>query len=448
MATSELFLELLVLCILIGLNGFFSMAEFALVSSKKVRLELMAGEGSSGATTALELLKDPNTFLSTVQVAITLIGILAGAYSGITFAKYLAPVIGTIPALSPYAMAISVAMIVIITTYFSLVFGELVPKRIGLDNPEYIASRVARPLRAISVLASPLVRLLSASTEGILKLSWEKRPVRAEISEEEIWKMLSEGARMGVIEKAEESMVNAIFRLGDRKVFTLMTPRPEIVGIDLDEPLESAMRKILPGNHTYLPVYREQLDNLSGVVWVRDLWAQMIEERGVEISRIIREPIIIPETAPALKLLELFRTSATPIALAIDEFGVITGVVTLHDILKAIIGDIGTPGTPSGRELIRRDDGTYLIDGLYPLDEVKDLFGISRFPGEEEGLFHTLAGFMVTELGKIPATGDVFEWNNLRFEVIDMDGNRIDKILVTPLHSGEDSGEGPAGREG
>lgn len=441
MATSELLLELLVLCILIGLNGFFSMAEFALVSSKRVRLELVAGEGNAGAATALELLDDPNTFLSTIQVAITLIGILAGAYSGITFAKYLTPVIATVPALAPYATAISVALIVIVTTYITLVFGELVPKRIGLDNPEYIASRVARPLRAVATLTSPLVRLLSVSTEGVLTLSGRKKPVREGVLEEEIWKIVSEGARTGVIEKAEESMVNAIFRLGDRKVFTLMTPRPEIIGIDLDEPLESAMRKILPGNHTYLPVYREQLDNLSGVVWVRDLWAQMIEEGGADVSRIIRDPIIISETAPALKLLELFKTSATPMALAVDEFGVITGVVTLHDILEAIIGDIGIPGTLQGRELTLREDGSYLIDGLYPVDEVKDLFGISRLPGEQEGLFHTLAGFMVMELGKIPATGDVVEWNNLRFEVIDMDGNRIDKILVTPLPSGEDSEE-------
>ncbi|NYT07788.1 MAG: HlyC/CorC family transporter [Methanomicrobiales archaeon] len=420
------------------------MAEFALVSSNRIRLELLAGEGDAGAATALELLKDPNTFLSTIQVAITLIGIVAGAYSGITFAKYLTPFFETLPALAPYATAISVAIIVIATTYFSLVFGELVPKRIGLDNPEYIASRVARFLRAISVLASPLVRILSASTEGVLRVSGKKRPVPAEISEEEIWRMVSEGARTGVIEKAEETMVNAIFRLGDRKVFTLMTPRPEIVGIDLDEPLESAMKKVLSSNHSFLPVYRGQLDTLSGVVWVRDLWAQMIEHRGADISRIIRDPIIVSETAPALKLLELFRTSATPIALAIDEFGVITGVITVHDILTAIIGDIGTPGSPRDRELTFREDGSVLIDGLYPLDEVKDLFGLSRLPGEREGLFHTLAGFVMTELGRIPATGDVFEWNNLRFEVIDMDGNRIDKILVTPLQSGKDSGEDSA----
>ncbi len=441
MATSDLIFELLIICILIGLNGFFSMAEFALVSSNKIRLELLAAEGSAGAQTALELLNDPNTFLSTIQVAITLIGILAGAYGGITFARYITPVIETIPALASYAMVISVAIIVIITTYVTLVFGELVPKRIGLDNPEYLASRVARPLRAVSVLVSPLVWLLSVSTEAVLKLSGRERPVPAEVSEEEIWRILSEGARSGVIQKAEESLVNAIFRLGDRKVFTLMTPRPEIVGIDLDESLESSMKKILPGNHTYLPVYREQLDTLSGVVWVRDLWAQMIEEGGVDISRIIREPIIIPETAPALKLLELFRTSPTPIALAVDEFGVITGVVTLHDILEAIIGDTGTGGPPPGRELTMREDGSFLIDGLYPLDEVKDLFGISRLPGEHEGLFHTLAGFVIMELGKIPATGDVFEWDNIRFEVVDMDGNRIDKILVTPLPSGNEGKE-------
>jgi putative hemolysin len=441
MAVIDLITELFVICILIGLNGFFSMAEFALVSSKKVRLEVMAREGSVGAAAALELLNDPNTFLSTVQVAITLIGILAGAYSGITFAKYLSPVISTVPSLTPYAQAISVAIIVVATTYFSLVFGELVPKRIGLDNPEYIASRVARPLRAISVVVSPLVHLLSASTNGVLKLFGEKRPMQAEVSEEEIWSVLSEGARTGVIERAEENMVNAIFRLGDRKVFTLMTPRPEIVGIDLDEPLESEMQKMLSGNHSYLPVYRGQLDALSGVVWVRDLWTQVIEKGGTDISLIIREPVIIPETTPALKLLELFRTSATPIALAVDEFGGITGMITVHDILKAIIGDIGAPGTPPVRELTRREDGSYLIDGLYPLDEVKDLFGVSRFPGEREGLFHTLAGFVVMELGRIPATGDVFEWNNLRFEVIDMDGNRIDKILVTPIPPGRDSGK-------
>ncbi|MGB4235579.1 MAG: hemolysin family protein [Methanoregulaceae archaeon] len=426
---------LLVIGILIGLNAFFSLAHSVFIASKRMRLELLAGKGNQGAATALELLDDPNMFLSTIQVATTFIWILTGAYSGIALGGYLAPSIGAVPALAPYATVISVALVIVATTFLSLLFGELVPKRIGLDNPEYIASRVARPLRAISVAVLPFVRILTATTEGILKASGRKRPEPAGISEEEIWQILSEGARAGVIEKEEEAMVNAIFRLGDRKVLSLMTPRPDIIGIDLDLPVNSSIKTILSSNHSFLPVYRGELDTLSGVIWVRDLWAQMIEGGSADIALILREPIFIAETAPALQLMELLKTSPTPIALAIDEFGVITGIITVHDIMKAIIGDIGISGISHDRELIRRENGSFLVDGLYPLDEVKDFIGISMLPGEQEGLYHTLAGFVMTELGRIPDTGDVVEWNNYRFEVVDMDGNRVDKILVTPRSS-------------
>jgi putative hemolysin len=441
---AELPAELLVISILIGLNAFFSMADFALFSSSRARLEQLAGKGNAGAATALELLDNPNAFLSTIHVAITLIGICTGAYCGIVLTGYLSPIISGFPALAPYSAAISFAIIVVTITYLSLLFGGLIPKRIGLDNPEYIASRVARPLRAISVLALPFVRILSASTEGILMASGKKRTELAGVSEEDIWRVLSEGARTGVIEKSEEAMVNAIFRLGDRKVLSLMTPRPDIIGIDLDEPLNSSIKTILSSNHSYLPVYRGELDTLSGVIWVRDFWAQMIEG-GADISRILRDPVLIAETAPALKLLDLLRTSPTPMALAIDEFGVITGIITVHDIMKAIIGDIGASGISHDRELVRREDGSFLIGGLYPLDEVKEFIGIPMLPGEQEGLYHTLAGFVMMELGRIPVTGDVFEWNNYRFEVVDMDGNRVDKILVTPLSSGKHKEEGSTG---
>ncbi len=433
MADTDLIFELLVLMALIGLNGFFSMAEFALVSSREIRLRKLSSAGDRRAQAAIELIDEPNRFLSTIQVAITLIGIIAGAYSGITFAHYLVPFFSGFPLLSDYAAFISVGIIVIATTYLSLVFGELVPKRIGLDDPERIALLTARPIRGLSILASPVIKILSASMNSILRLIHHKRPVPAALSEEEIWSVLDEGARTGVIEEEEQEMVSAIFRLGDRRIISLMTPRHEIIGVNLAAPFEGEMRKILGSRHSYFPVYRDQLDNIEGIIWARDLWTQVIVEGRSAPEKILRDPLILPENTPALKLLEKLRTSSTPLAIAVDEYGGITGLITLHDILKAIIGDIRSFQSVYDREVIEREDGSYLIDGFYPLDEVKELLGIRAFPGEEDGLYHTLAGFAMMELGKIPATGETFVWDGFRFEIIDMDGPRIDKILVYPL---------------
>jgi putative hemolysin len=427
---SNLALEVVVLAVLIGINAFFSMAEFALVASSEVRLNKLAAEGDKRARAAVELLREPNHYLSTIQVAITLIGILAGAYSGITFAPYIEPFFSAIPALADYALGISIFILVIGTTYVTLVFGELVPKRIGLDEPERIALAVARPLSVFSTIALPLVKILSASVNAVLFLIRRKKPESAAVTEEEIWNIIEEGTRSGIIEEEEEEMVSAIFRLGDRRLVTMMTPRHEIIGIDMSAPLDGEMRKMLASVHSYFPVYEGSLDTIKGILWARDLWTQVIVDRRPDISKILREPIILPENTPALKLLQQLRTSGTPLALAVDEYGSITGLITLHDILKAIIGDVRSLGSPFDRKVTVREDGSFLIDGLLPLDEGKELLGVSEFPGEPN--FNTMAGFAMMELQKIPVTGDSFDWDGYRFEIVDMDGPRIDKILVYP----------------
>jgi putative hemolysin len=430
MTAAALALELMVLLILIGMNAFFSMAEFALVASREIRLRKLAKAGDRKAKAAIEMIQEPNRYLSTIQVAITLIGIIAGAYGGITFAPYLEPFFSGFPALADYSVFISVSLVVIATTYLSLVFGELVPKRIGLDDPERIALLVARPITAFSILAFPIIKLLSASMNAVLVLIHHKKPENARISEEEIWSVLDEGARSGIIEQEEGEMVSAIFRLGDRRIVTLMTPRHEIIGINLSAPIENEMRKILGSIHSYFPAYLNNLDDIKGVIWARDLWTQVIIEGRSDLEKILRTPIVLPENTPALKLLEQLRTSGTPLAIAVDEYGGITGLITLHDILKAIIGDIRSLGSAYDRNVIVREDGSFLIDGFYPLDEAKGLLGLEVFPGENH--YHTLAGFAMMELGRIPVTGDTFEWNGYRFEIIDMDGPRIDKIMVSP----------------
>jgi putative hemolysin len=426
---ANLAIEVVALAVLIGINAFFSMAEFALVASSEVRLNKLAAEGDPRARAAVEMMREPNRYLSTIQVAITLIGILAGAYSGITFAPYIEPFFSSIPALADYALGISIIILVVATTYLTLVFGELVPKRIGLDDPERIARAVARPLQAFSIIALPVVKILSASVNAVLILIRHKKPESATVTEEEIWNILEEGARSGLIEEEEEEMVSAIFRLGDRRLVTMMTPRHEIVGIDMSAPLEGEMRKILASIHSYFPVYEDSIDTIRGILWARDLWTQVIVEGRPDLSKILREPTILPENTPALKLLQQLRTSGTPLALAVDEYGSITGLITLHDILKAIIGDVRSMGSPLNRKVTVREDGSFLIDGLLPVDEGKELLGVSQFP--EERNFNTMAGFAMMELQKIPVTGDTFEWDGFRFEIVDMDGPRIDKILVS-----------------
>ena len=424
--------DILIVLLLILANGIFSMAEFALVSARRALLRRRAEEGDKGAGAALELAEDPNRFLSTVQIGITLIGILAGAFGGIRIAAYIAPFFLTIPALAPWAGGLSIAVVVLAITFFTMVLGELVPKRIGLHRPVEISSFLARPMRVLALVASPVVWLVSGTTDLILRLLGIPHAERPAVTEEEIRSMLEEGRRAGILEAAEQDMMEAVFRFGDRRVEALMTPRPEIVALDLDAPQEENWKEISSGGHTWYPVYRGSLDTLAGVITVRDLLSQVLAGKKPDLASILREPLYVPEGRPSLTVLESLRSSRSHIALVTDEYGTITGLLTFHDIVEAILGTIPVPGQGSEPDIVKRDDGSFLIEGILPLEDLKERFGLGPFPEEGEGYYRTTAGFLVYSLGHIPEPGEHVTWNGYRFEVVDMDGKRVDKVLLVP----------------
>ncbi|MDN7023416.1 HlyC/CorC family transporter [Methanoculleus sp. FWC-SCC1] len=431
----------IIILLLILANGIFSMAEFAIISSRSLRLQRQAEAGDAGAAAALEIIEDPTPFLSTVQVGITVIGILAGAFGGATIAGELAAVLAAYPAIAPYSDTIAIGIVVIGITYVTLVIGELVPKRAALANAERIASLVSRPMRLLSIITSPIVRFLSISTEAVLFLIGVRKPVEPQVTEEDIRVMIEQGTRAGVFEPAEQDMVERVFRLADRRVSALLTPRPEVTALDITDPEEENWRIMIESGHSSFPVYREDLDDILGIVSVQDVWARMASGAKPDLKAVLGQPLFVPESIPALKVLEQFKQSGTQFALVTDEYGSIQGVITLHDILEAIVGDIPSAEQPVEQEAVQRADGSWLLDGMLPIDEFRDIFGVGLLPGEGRGYYQTVGGFVMTYLERTPVSGDVFEWNHLRFEVMDMDGFRVDKVLVRPLPEPGEPGE-------
>lgn len=444
MATSSDFSivgEILVIFLLLICNGLFALAEIAVISSRKVRLQQLSAQGDKQAQVALELANNPNQILSTVQIGITLIGILAGAYGGANIAKHLEKLLQYFPILGTYRQGIALAIVVIAITYFSLVVGELVPKRLALNNPEGIARLVAFPLRWLSAIAAPLVHLLSASTNLVLHLLGGNVPsADLPFTEEEIKVMFQQGKDSGVFEEVEHDMVERVLRLGDRKVGAMMTARPEIVWLNLEDSVEVNRHKIIGISYTRFPVCQGSLDDVLGVVQVTNLLADCLSGKPFDLTSSLGQPLFIPESTRGLKVLEQFQETGNHTALIVDEYGVIQGLVTLNDILQAIVGDIPRIDESETPQIVRREDGSWLMDGIVTIDELKELFEIEEFPGEKQGNYHTLGGFIITHSGKIPTAAEYFEWEGLRFEVMDMDGNRIDKVLVVPLNQ-ETSGE-------
>jgi len=426
-------MQVIIILLLIVVNGLFAMSEMAIVSARKARLRQRADEGDHKAQAALELAETPNRFLSTIQIGITLIGILAGAFGGATLAKDLGAYLGRVPALKPYGEAISLAIVVLVTTYLSLVIGELVPKRLALNNPERIAAVVAAPMRALSVVAYPAVRLLSLSTELVLRILGTRPSTEPPVTEEEIKVLLEQGTEAGVFQEVEQDMVESVLLLDERRVASLMTPRPEIAWLDIDDPPEEIRRKLIASPYSRFPVCQGSLDNVLGEIEARDLLARSLCGEPFDLRAMLRKPLYVPETMPALKVLEAFKKSGTQIALVVDEYGSIQGLVTLKDILEAIVGDIPSAEELAEPQAIQREDGSWLLDGMLPIEEFKELLGIDELPGEGQGLYQTVAGFVIAQLGRIPVAADHFEWGGLRFEVMDMDGNRVDKVLVTPI---------------
>ncbi len=427
------FFEIIIVLVLIVLNGVFALSEFALVSAKKTRLRQRAEEGDTRADTALKLANEPTPFLSTIQIGITLVGIFAGAFGGATIAEELASYLQEIPALAPYSDALSIALVVLVITYLTLIFGELVPKRLALNNAEAIASHVAKPIFFLSLIAKPLVFILSHSTETVLRLMRVRKTTGPPVTEEEIKIMLEEGTRAGVFERAELSMIEGVFDIGDRRVESLMTHRTDIIALDLDDPVGENLRRVIESGRSNFPAYERDLDDVVGMVSVKDILAKLVESGTVNIRASVTKPLFIPEAITVLKLLESFKETGVHVALITDEYGSIQGIITLHDILEAIVGDVHTLGEPVETQVMAREDGSWLIDGDTSIEKLKEVLSVDSFPGEKEGYYRTIAGLIMFILQRIPKTGDHIELRGLRYEVVDMDGNRIDKVLATQV---------------
>jgi len=425
--------EILIILLLILANGLFSLAEMALVSARKTKLLARAEDGDAGAKTALALLDKPNRFLSTVQVFITAIGILSGALGGATIADHLSTLLARVPWLAKSASGIAIAIVVITITFLSLVLGELIPKRVALENPERLSSSLAGLMRVLSIIAAPIVGLLSASTDLGLRLFRIKHADEEPENEEEIKVLMEQGIQEGEFEETEQDMVEGIFRLSDRTVDVIMTPRTELEWLNLNDPLEEILDQIAASNHSRFPVGQGSLDDIAGILLSKDLLNAKLRGEEIDLPRLLRAPLLVPESMPALKVLDLFKTSGLHLALVIDEYGGLLGMVTRFDILKSIVGELPQDASDLQPQAFQRDDGSWLVDGLMPVDEFKDLLDLDELPDEDRVGFQTLGGFVMNQLGEVPAAGMLFTWNGYKFEVVDMDGRRVDKVLVAPL---------------
>jgi putative hemolysin len=429
---SAITFEVLFILLLLAANGVLAMSELAIVSSRKARLQRMAAAGDARARAALELANSPNNFLSTIQIGITLVGILAGAFGGATIAEQLGVQIARVPALAEYGETVGLGIVVLAITYLSLVVGELVPKRLALNNPERVARAVARPMVLLSRVASPFVHVLSISTSAVLHILRLKASNEPPVTEEEIKVLIEQGAQAGVILEAEQEMVESVFKLADRRVGALMTPRTDIAWLNVNDPPEKLYAQISASPYSRFPVCLGALDKVIGVVKAKDLLARCASGEPLDLRAVMRRPLFVPDSRSALQVLEAFKGGRTHLALLVDEYGAVEGLVTTNDVLEAIVGDIAPSGAQGDDGAVRRDDGSWLLDGSLPVEEFKEIFPVGKLPGEERSSYHTLAGFVMSYLGRIPGVADHFEWQGLRFEVVDMDGKRIDKVLVAP----------------
>jgi magnesium and cobalt exporter, CNNM family len=424
---------LLVLGLILG-NGLFAMYEMAMVSSSKVRLKQRQGADQGAIDAAVELAETPNRLLSTVQVGITLVGVFSGAVGGVTLSDDLAPLLARLSFLDDVAaQAVALVLVTLTITYFSLVIGELIPKRLALGNPEKIAITYARFFRAVSWLTSPVIRLLSASTDLGLRILGVKESDEPPVTEEEIRVLLQQGTEFGIFEEGEQSIMDGVFRFGDRRVDAIMTPHTEITWLELEEEFSESLGKIMESRYTRFPVAKGGLDNVLGVLLTKDLLQNTLHDQNIDLEPMIRPAVFVPESMPALKVLEKFKETGLSVALVIDEYGGMLGMVTQADVLRSIVGDIPAAGEQYDRAVVQRSDGSWLLDGLMRIDEVKPLLDIESLPDEVRVGYQTLGGFIMSQFDSIPITGQMLEYNHWRFEVVDMDGRRIDKVLVTPL---------------
>jgi len=411
------------------------MSEIAVVSSRKSRLQQMADEGDQGAKTALDLANMPNEFLSTIQIGITLVGTLAGAFGGATIAEELSLTLkGIFPSIAPYSQIFSIGIVVLGITYLTLILGELFPKRLALNSPEKIASVLAPSLRMLSQIASPFVFVLSASTDLVLKAMGIRPSTEPGVTEEEIRILIDQGTDAGVFEEAEQDIMERVFRLGDRRAEMMMTPRSEIVWLDINDSVQAMHEKIAGHPYSFFPVCEGNLDDVVGVVQAKDILSCTFKDNCINLKDSLLPPLVLPGSMKALKVLEQFKKTGVHLAMIIDEYGGVQGVVTLTDVLEALVGDIPHIDELAEPQKMKREDGSWLIDGMMPLDDFKEVFDIDTLPEEDSGLYQTIGGFVVMHLERIPTAGDHFVWGGLRFEVVDMDDNRVDKLIVLPLN--------------
>lgn len=423
-------MQFLIIILLIIVNGLFAMAEIAVVSSRKSKLRERASKGDENAKKTLELAGNPNRFLSTVQIGITFVGIFAGAFGGETIAEDLAVWLAAAPVIGAYAETIALVVVVAVITYLSLVIGELVPKRLALHNPEDIAARMVRPMQILSDISAPLVRLLSLSTDALLKVLRVPQSSEQTVSEDEVRMLIQEGTRRGVFNFVERDIVERTFRLSDKKVTALMTPRKDIKWLDVNATPDKVHRFLTKHPYSYYPVCRGALDKVVGVIRAKEVLTYFLKEKQIDVQKHIRKPTFVPEGMDSMRLLESFKKSGVHVAIVVDEFGGVEGLLSLTDILEAIVGDIPTIDELRETDITKREDGSFLVDGLVTLDEFKEAFRLKKLPDETRGEFYTIGGFVVHTLGTIPKAGDTFVSENLQFEVMDMDGNRVDKVLV------------------
>jgi putative hemolysin len=426
-------IEIVVVLAAILTNGLFAMAEIAVVSSRKARLRRMAEQGQAGAKAALDLAESPNRFLSTVQIGITLVGVFTGAFGGATLAAKLAVPIAGVPALAAYADKIALGVVVAILTYLSLILGELVPKRLGLSRPEVVAMAVAGPMNWLSRVTGPVVAVLSASTEGLLRLLGFKPVVESAVNEEEVRVLMQEGVRAGAFNKVESQIVHSALELDQLPVREIMTPRPKVIWLNQDDSHELIWHKIVVSRHSHFPVHDGSRDHTIGVVSVKAIYAHLAANLPVRLRDLMVPPLVVPESQTVLQLVETFKVTGKHIAMVTDEFGVMVGLVTLNDVMEAIVGEFPSQGERAKPEVKKRDDGTWLIDAMIDLESVERALPGFRFPAGPSTEYQTLAGFVVKALGRVPREGETFEASGYVLEVLDMDRHRVDKVLAIPV---------------
>ena len=422
--------EIWAIFLLLIANGLFAMSEMAIVTARKSRLQDLAEKGVVRAATALELAEHPDRFLSTVQLGITLVAILAGAFGGGEITAWLSARLQGFPFLAGYSRSIALVIVVMSITYLTVVLGELVPKRLALGNPESIAMVMAPLMRLILAICSPVVQFFAVSTNIVLRLFGKGSDEETVVTEEEITSLLRQGTKTGVFHQTEQEMVEAVFELGDTSARGLMTPRNQIVWLDVNDSFERIQVKLSSTGHSRFPVCDGGLDTLLGIAQAKDLLSAFLSSRNLDLRETLRPPDFVPRSMTAFQVLDHIKKSGSHIVFVIDEYGGIEGLLTHHDLLEAIAGDMPLAST-SRPKAVQRKDGSWLLDGMLSIDDFKELFQVQTLPGEKKDSFQTLGGFLFTQMGRVPSESETFDWNNLHFEIVDMDGKRIDKVLVT-----------------